>query len=82
MNGRRAQSGGRGGSRSDLQLALHCTEERWKLQVHTILYHNDNNETGPELDGPSSDGGRGELEGGIRRGIYGRERKRVKERIW
>lgn len=59
MNGMRAQSG-RGGSRSDLQLALHCTatEERWKVQVHTIPYHNDNNETGPELEGPSSDGGR------------------------
>lgn len=28
-----------------LQLALHCTEERWKVQVHTILYHNDNNKT-------------------------------------
>lgn len=25
--------------------SLHCTatEERWKVQVHTILYHNDNN---------------------------------------
>lgn len=51
MNGRRAQSGGRGGSRSDLQLALHCTatEERWKVQVHTIPYHNDNNEIAQSL---------------------------------
>lgn len=23
--------------------SLHCTEERWKVQVHTILCHNDNN---------------------------------------
>lgn len=87
MNGRRAQSGGgRGGSRSDLQLALHCTatEERWKVQVHTILYHTitTKQRDWPEWDGPSSDGGRGELEGGITRGIYGRERERAKERFW
>lgn len=33
-----------------LQLALHCTALRKGgsyLQVHTIPYHNDNNETGP-----------------------------------
>lgn len=64
VNGRRAQSGGgggRGGSRSDLQLALHCTatEERWKVQVHTILYHNDNNtRLAQSWMVPSSDGGR------------------------
>lgn len=50
--------------------SLHCTatEEKWKVQVHTIPYYNDNNETGPELDSPSSDGGRGELEGGYHEG--------------
>lgn len=62
--------------------ALHCTEERWKVQVHTILYHNDNNETAQSWDGPKFRWRAGELEGGITRGIYGRERKRVKERFW